>query len=356
MYYLVGAIIILFLLIFIFIYLFNKTKKIKFLDKIKNKYLRIIIRILLLLIPFLIGFVNGVVVILHLAIFMIIFDIINIICKKKYSNLFDCLAIVVTVIYLGIGLYQNFHIYETIYDIETKKDIGEDNFRIIQISDSHVGTTFDGNGFKKIIGEINTKNPDIVVITGDLVDDSTSHEDMVLTCEALKLVESKYGVYFVYGNHDKGYYNTNFTKEELENNLLINNVNILEDEIVEITDNIILIGRQDKSVIKRASIKDLTYGIDESKYIIDLNHQPNAYDNESKSNVDLVLSGHSHGGQLFPLGPISKWINANDEYKGMHVINNTTFIVNTGISDWELLFKTFTKSEYVTINIRGKHE
>ena len=355
-YYLIGAIIILILLIFVMIYLYKKTNIITIIDKVKNKYLRFIIRIILIIIPFFVfGFINGVVVLLHFAFFFLIFDFINLFVKNK-TNLFNYLAIIATVLYLGIGLYQNYHIYETVYNIDTTKNIGVDNFRIIQISDSHTGTTFDGNKFKEIVKNINKTESDIVVITGDLVDDSTTREDMILTCEALGIFTPKYGTYFVFGNHDKGYYGKNFTGEDLKNELIKNNIRVLEDEVVDITDNIVLIGRQDREVSSRASIEDLTENIDESKYIIDLNHQPNDYENESNSIVDLVLSGHSHGGQIFPLGPVGKWINANDEYEGLHKINNTTFIVNTGISGWEIQFKTMTKSEYTIINIRSNNE
>ena len=354
MYFIIGAIIVLFILIFIMIYMYKKTSILKVIDKINNKYIRFVIRIILILIPFIIfGFVNGVVIVFHFAIFFLLFDLINKFVKNK-TNLLDYIAIIITIIYLSVALYQGTHIYKTVYNVETTKDIETNNFKIIQISDSHTGTTFDGNKFKEIIS--NMEEADIAVITGDLVDDNTTHEDMVLTCEALSLFKVKYGIYFVYGNHDKGYFGINFKDEDLRKELTKNNIIILEDDIVNITDKIVLIGRKDASDNLRKSIDELTKEIDESKYIIDLNHQPNDYDNESKSKVDLVLSGHSHGGQLFPLGEIGVLTKANDEYEGIHNRNNTTFIVNTGISSWEILFKTGTKSEYTIINIRSKNE
>ena len=98
-------------------------------------------------------------------------------------------------------------------------------------------------------------------------------------------------------------------------------------------------------------IKELTSSLDKSKYMIDLNHQPNDYENEKNEKIDLVLSGHTHGGQLFPLGYIGLLFNANDMFKGIKKVDNTTFVVNTGISDWAIDFKTGTKSEYVIIDI-----
>ena len=358
-YFFIGAIVVLFLLVFLMIYMYKKTYVIKDLKKIKNKYYRTITRILLILLPYILfGFVNGVVIVFHTAIFLGISDIINHFIKsKKKRHIVSYVAVGVTIAYLIMGFFLNQHVFETVYNIETDKNIGVDNFKIVQISDAHAGTSFDGKKFKKIVSNINSKvDSDIVVITGDLVDDNTSYEDMALTCEALSLLTPKYGTYFVYGNHDKGYYGRNFTAKDLEKELLKNNVKILEDEIVYITSNIVLIGRKDRQDSTRLDIEELTNGIDKSKYIIDLNHQPNDYDNESKANIDLVLSGHSHGGQIFPLGPISKLIKANNEYDGLHKRGNTSFIVNSGISGWEVRFKTGTKSEYAVINIRGNNE
>ena len=87
------------------------------------------------------------------------------------------------------------------------------------------------------------------------------------------------------------------------------------------------------------------------KYVITINHQPNDYKNEM-NNTDLVLSGHTHGGQLFPLGQIGILLGSNNKIYGIERRENTTFIVNSGISDWAIKFKTGTVSEYVVIDIK----
>ena len=80
-------------------------------------------------------------------------------------------------------------------------------------------------------------------------------------------------------------------------------------------------------------------------------HQPTDYNNQAKTEVDLVFSGHTHGGQLFPFNQVGKWIGANDLVYGHEKRNKTDFIVTSGISDWAIKFKTGTKSEYVVINL-----
>ena len=179
---------------------------------------------------------------------------------------------------------------------------------------------------------------------------------MIESCAALSLLNPNHGVYFVSGNHDKGYMdNREFSYEDLKNELEKNNVKCLEDTVVNINDYIVLVGRKDKTFTDRKDIKDLVQTVDKRKYIIDLNHQPNDYDNE-KDVVDLVLSGHTHGGQFFPLGPLSVLFKANDAYYGLSKRGNTTYIVNSGISDWSTHFKTGTRSEYGLITVMNKGE
>ena len=86
-------------------------------------------------------------------------------------------------------------------------------------------------------------------------------------------------------------------------------------------------------------------------YTIVLDHQPNDYDNEAAANADLVVSGHTHGGQLFPVTYVGEWFNINDRTYGHEKRSDTDFIVTSGIADWEIQFKTGAKSEYVIIDV-----
>lgn len=330
-----------------------------FIKKIKNKWISWLVACIpILFILLLFNTVNFAVIIMHFILFTGIAKLIMLVIKKIHPKDFafyleGSLAIILTTVYLLIGFYLDYHVFETTYNINTEKEIGQDFFRIIQISDSHIGTTFDGNGFEEHLKKISTINADIIAITGDFVDDDTKKIDMIKSCQALSLLRPKYGIYFIYGNHDEGYSQTrDFTSDDLEKELIKNNVIVLKDDVKKINENIYIVGRKDKSQ-KRKAIKELVNDIPEDKYIIDLNHQPNDYDEEKKY-VDLVLSGHTHGGQLFPLGIIGTTIGANDKTYGIEKRNNTYFIVNSGISNWALSFKTGTKSEYGIINILTK--
>ena len=266
------------------------------------------------------------------------------------------IAVVFSVIYLGSGWYLAHHVVETDYTVTTTKNLGMDRLRIAQISDSHVGATFDGDGFAKHMEKVQEAEPDIVVITGDYVDDDTTKEDMIKCSEALGNMQTKYGVYYIFGNHDKGYYNSrDFSADDMCEELEKNGVKVLEDETVLIGDNIYLIGRQDRSEESRGGsrvdMETLTAELDDSKYQIVLDHQPHDFDAQAEAGVDLVLSGHTHGGQMIPVGITGELSGANDKTYGLEKRKNTTFIVNSGISDWAIRYKTGTIAEYGIIDV-----
>lgn len=306
------------------------------------------------------GYTNMCVILISLTIIWLLTDFIFYIASKfnlKFANnrkrRVGLCAIILTSIYLGIGLFNAQHVSITNYSINTAKSV--EPLKILQFSDSHIGTTFNGKGFKKHVEKMNSLNPDIIVITGDFIDGSSNYEDTMTAIEALSALNPKYGVYFCFGNHDKNYYGEetrrNFTTKDLIAKFEENHVQVLEDDIVELDNGYVIIGRQDKSEENRASISELMSEIDINKYVIDLNHQPNDYDNEEAAGVDLVLSGHTHGGQLFPIREVGVIIGANDKTYGLEKRSDTNFIVSSGISDWAMNFKTGCKSEIVVINI-----
>ena len=354
-------------------YLVSRIHRFSFIKKLekKNKILSWIISLVPVIITgglfFMINIWPAAVVFIHLFVFWIGCDIIaSFVRKLKKSqpdhdkirkNYEGLAAILITAVYLGTGWYLAHHVFVTQYQLKTNKSLGQENLRIVEIADSHLGITLDGEKFAQQIERINQTNPDILVIAGDFVDDDSEKEDMIRACEALGNAKTNYGVYFIFGNHDKGYYEgyRNFKTDELVTELEKNNVIILEDESILVNDSFYIIGRQDKSEEQRnggrASMQDIVSGLDSSKYMITLDHQPNAYDEEAQSGVDLVRSGHTHGGHIFPAGQIGLRIKANDRVYGTEKRNNTDFIVTSGISGWAIPFKTGTFSEFVIIDI-----
>ena len=314
-----------------------------------------------------INVINTVIVMLHMALYWMIAEFVFFIIRKlrkKNPEISEkkfrpyrvgIIVLCFELIYFSAGWYMDYHMWEKDYSLTTEKDIGEGSLRIAQITDSHTGATFDGEGFSSRLETVQKTSPDVLVITGDFVDDDTDKDDMVRCCRALGEFKCPYGVYFIFGNHDKGYSNyRNFTSDDLREELAKNNVIILEDEYVLIDDRFYIVGRQDRSVPDRADIAGIMEGLDPSKYCIILDHQPNDYDAEAETGADLVLSGHTHGGQLFEIKYLGQLMGANDRTYGIEKRDNTTFIVSSGMSDWAIKFKTGTKSEFCIIDVAGK--
>ncbi|MBQ4045820.1 MAG: metallophosphoesterase [Lachnospiraceae bacterium] len=270
---------------------------------------------------------------------------------ERFDRLKGWLAIGVTVIYLAIGYYQDVHVWQTDYSLQTDKDL---HLRIALIADSHIGTTFDGDGFAAHMKTIEAQKPDLLVVAGDFVDDASKKEDMLKACQALGSMDLRYGVWYANGNHDKGYFNDrDFTYAELEKALTDQGVHVLADSW-ELVDNSFYVAcRQDLTFGSRKSIDELLEGVDTDKYIIVINHIPNDYDNEAASAADLVLSGHTHGGQVLPIKYTDRLFGIDDRVYGHEKRDGTDFIVTSGISNWELVFKTGTRSEYVIIDVEG---
>ncbi len=256
---------------------------------------------------------------------------------------------------LLFGWYQAHNVQKTQYLLPTDKHVLP--LKIAMIADVHLGTTFNAEGFAEHLHMIEAEKPDLLVVVGDYVDDETRREDMVKASEALGKVATKYGVYFVTGNHDKGYYGDEyrgFSEKELLTTLAKNKVKVLQDETVPIGDTYLLVGRRDKSYVRK-DMQKLTKDLDFNKYIIVLDHQPADFAAQAEIGVDLVLCGHTHGGQLIPFNEVGRWLGMNDRVYGYERRRHTDFIVTSGIAAWAIRFKTGTKSEFVLIDIEPEN-
>lgn len=306
---------------------------------------------------------NALVCIIHLTVIWMLCDLVTYIIskirrKKATSYRAGYIAMALCIIYIGIGYLVAHDVKATYYTLETEK-LSED-IRLIQISDAHIGATLHADDFTRYVLEMNELHPDVVVIIGDFVDDDTTKEDLIGACEALGNLVTKYGVFFAYGNHDKGYYREEergWSSALLLEELLKNGIIVLEDEAQLIDDRFYMIGRQDRSEAQRGgsrmSAEQVLDGLDHSKYMIVLDHQPSDFEAEAAAGADLVLCGHTHGGQFIPIRYVGEWTGEICLRYGHEKRKGTDFIVSSGISNWAFKFRTGCISEYVVIDIKG---
>lgn len=313
----------------------------------------------------------GVVVVLHIITISLLMDLINYIFKLvgsrmsltyyKWNIVYNSgiVPIIVSVIILAYGYWNMNNIVESDYIIYTNKDIREEGYRVAMISDLHYGTVMNSEKLQKVCKEIEKSAPDIVVLCGDIVDEKTNLEQMQEAVWILGNIKSKFGVFYVYGNHDDARYSSipSYTKGELWNELSSNNIHVLVDQSYEINNEFIIIGRDDEGFLKeegRKSSEDLISNIDKKKFILLLDHQPSELYENSLLGYDLQLSGHTHKGQIWPLGLISELFNFNELEYGYKKIGNYEVIVSSGISGWNYPIRTGSKSEYLIINVTNE--
>ncbi len=272
--------------------------------------------------------------------------------------------IVIAIILLLLGaayLYAGNEIivsdkYE-IYSSELPESFSD--FTIVHISDLH-NASF-GKNQKRLTEKINAEKPDIIVITGDIIDSRRKGTDNARAL--LENLPEKADVYFVTGNHEAASKEYNELKEILEEN----NVNELKNESILIEKDgqyINLCGLDDPLFITGTSYSKeneervseiLSDLCSEDFFSILLAHHPEMLDIYSKSSADLVLSGHAHGGQIripFIGGLFAPGQGFFPEYtNGLFTQNNTTLLVNRGLGNSVFPLRINNFPQLVTIKL-----
>lgn len=160
-------------------------------------------------------------------------------------------------------------------------------------------------------------------------------------------------IIFINGNHDKGIYalnKDNFTS--LQAMVEASNMEYLVDETITINDELMVIGRDDYSNKQRKPLSSLLDNTKDNYYTIVVDHQPKEYNISANAGVDLHLSGHTHGGQVFPLGYLYDLFSIFDNTYGLKQVQDMIAITTSGIAGWGFDMRSENHSEYVVINIK----
>ena len=274
--------------------------------------------------------------------------------KKRLVISFIVLAVMVCFFYVENNwLMVSFYAYEM-------NELPEafDGYRIVQISDLH-NASF-GKENEKLLTKIEELAPDLVVITGDMVD--SNHTDIAVAVDFARQVAAEYTVYYVAGNHENWL-------EESERRVLMDGlyeagVICLEDEFVEISkgdSSITLVGLCDES-LSGPTLNKVLYDSESagaSGLQILLAHEPQYIENYSKCGVDLVLTGHAHGGQ-FRLPFVAGGLVAPDQgffpkyTEGVHEVDDTTMIISRGLGNSIIPVRLFNRPEIVCVELGRK--
>ena len=280
--------------------------------------------------------------------------------KRKNKRILPLVSFLL-IILIGWTLWGNTALEVNEYEIVSDRiPQGFDGFRIAQVSDLHNAEFGENNS--KLIELLSQTDPDIIVLTGDLIDSRQTDIDIALTFarEALKIAP----VYYVSGNHEARVRKY----EDLKMGLAEEGVIVLENQIVEITreeESITLMGIEDPSFredylfgdaesVARQAIEDIQNESDGYKIL--LSHRPELFDLYVETEMDLVFSGHAHGGQ-FRLPFIGGLVAPNQgffpEYDaGLFSEGITNMIVSRGVGNSIIPVRFNNRPEIIVVELK----
>uniref|UniRef100_UPI00402A23E6 metallophosphoesterase n=1 Tax=Ruminococcus bicirculans (ex Wegman et al. 2014) TaxID=1160721 RepID=UPI00402A23E6 len=316
-------------------------------------------------------------IMLYSLLYVVLFDLLRLIAKHtklKNTLLFSrgsVISIGSVVVACAVatclyGIFNARNMKVNVYSVTVNKSCGSDmHLKAVLVADMHMGYAIGVDHITNMVEKINQQDADIVIIAGDIFDNSYDGMDDPEGIKAqLKSIKSKYGVYAVYGNHDidekilMGFTfdwgGKQLHSEKMTNFMKECNIKLINDESVLINDEFYLVGRRDTDKPgtedgTRAEISELTKDLDKTKPIFVLSHEPDELQKTADAGADIDFSGHTHDGQLFP-GNLTIglfWENPC----GMIKKDNMYSIVTSGVGVYGTFMRVGTDAEICSVDI-----
>lgn len=298
--------------------------------------------------------------------------IVKLVKKDKYNlrlaqKITNVAVVSFTILMSVYGIVNAQNLKVTTYDVTVDKSSKQDELNVVLIADLHLGYSVGVKQMERMVNKINELQPDVVVVAGDIFDNEFSAiYNPVRVAEILRGINSKYGVYAVYGNHDIEedilcgftFSDDDVTQvtsiKEMDDFIENCGFTFLYDEAILINDDFYIYGRPDEERPNfgndsRLEAEKITEGLDLSKLIICVDHEPHDQKKLSAAGVDVDLNGHTHAGQLFPGNIIINFFwDIAYGYKNFDGMHN---IVTSGVGLFGPNMRTFTKAEIAQVKI-----
>ena len=243
-------------------------------------------------------------------------------------------------VYTACGLYT-FQDKQRVEIALASEKISEPS-RLAFISDTHLPLTDPDD----VVRDLEKEDIDLLLIGGDLTDEKTSQPELEAFLDKLDTLEVP--VVYVFGNHDSKH----LSKQDVRAALKKHGAAVLEDEFLDFQ-GLQILGRIDRSCkTERADLTDLMKEADDSRYTIVVDHQPVDGKKADASGVDLLLSGHTHNGQLYPFGGFFWLFPKYDGAYGFIPHDYTTQYISSGYSGWGFPVRTMGQGEYVILDLQ----
>ncbi|GKQ42379.1 hypothetical protein RD055328_03020 [Companilactobacillus sp. RD055328] len=234
--------------------------------------------------------------------------------------------------------------------------IGEDTkneqLKVVQISDIQVSEAYGSDRLDKIVTRVNSENPDIIVFTGDLFDNYAKYSHETEIIQKLGEMKANLGKFAVWGNHDYG----GGASRVYDYVMSQSGFKVLKNygQTLTLTNGKkVFIGGLDDSLLGNPSVSDTLSYCGNPDYSILLTHEPDVADDFVGTDTQLVLAGHSHGGQIWiPFHPITNTL-ARKYVRGLYTLSDgTKLYVNTGLGTTSIHARFNVVPEVTSFDIR----
>ena len=295
---------------------------------------------------------SSLIVLLYLVMLFLVLDLGRLVrlVPKAYLYHNGYMSVGILVFMLGLFVYANLHYQHkerVALDLKTAKPLAKD-YKIVMASDLHIGYHNPRKELARWVDMMNAEQPDLILIAGDIIDGSMRPVMEERMAEEFRRLKAP--VYACLGNHE--FYAGVPEARQFYRDA---GIHLLIDESTVIDSSLVIIGRDDRTNMRRKPVKDLVkvqrsqLNV-QSPYTIVLDHQPYNLDRTEKAGVDFQLSGHTHRGQVWPVS----WI-TDHVYEcswGSHQRGATRYYVSSGIGIWGGKFRIGTQSEYVVATLQ----
>lgn len=267
---------------------------------------------------------------------------------KRYTALI-VIAVVSLIVFLGNLNKRNIEIRSLELTVP-KGQCKLSELNVVMASDIHLSPVDGEKLLTRIVDKMNSLNPDIVLLAGDIVDDKAEILEARGIGKSFQKLKTRYGVYTINGNHEfiNGVEASVLYAEQL-------GFRTLRDDYALIDSSFYVIGREDRVMPQftgkqRKSIKEIIRNINQDYPKILLDHTPVGLEEAERNNIDIQLSGHTHHGQIWPANLITKMI--YELSWGYKKKGNTHYYVSSGAGTWGPPVRTGSRSEIVNLKIK----
>ena len=301
----------------------------------------------------------------------LIFRHLNIVLPISNLSVFCTgLALSIAVLFMIYGTFHARRIHTVRYEITLNNRVTGhlpqvDRLRIAFISDTHIGVSVNRKWIANIVDAVNKTEPDIICIAGDIFDnDIDAVRDLDGVAEELRRFNAPLGVFASQGNHDVDRispaeaFRGEASADRIQDFLKTAGITYLLDEAFLVAGSFYIVGRRDASPIGSRHIRktsaELTAVLDKARPIFFMDHQPIDFPANNEAGVDLILSGHTHRGQIFPGSIITRrmFSEAGATHYGYWQGSGAQAVVTSGIGVWGPPMRIGSRSEVAVIDIK----